>query len=230
MVQHRLHEPVSAGRVAPCVYPQCRDLAGDPRLTRDTICESCRRRYRRLLDWVVLDWVEVAATMPAPLSGARAVRAARREFGHPAEWASDTAADVADHLNWAEDGLRDHLGHDPAVHPRHAEARRVALAHHYLTSWFAELCTYPAAADTAVELCDVHGRVRGALGHTRPVWLLPTPCPQCDLLTLTRSVDRASGDRIDCGNCGNVIEGRHYGLYTRMVLAEMIGADEADTG
>jgi hypothetical protein len=51
-------------------------------------------------------------------------------YGHPAEWASVTCRQIADSLNEIEDDLRETLNHDPAVHPGHSEARRVALAHH----------------------------------------------------------------------------------------------------
>lgn len=222
---------VTMGNIRPCVYPGCRDIEGNPRLTQNTICDPSRRHYRRLLDWIALDYITIRQTMPQPITTGTNVRASnRREYGHPAEWASDALRRIADLLNDTEDDLRDYRHDDPAPHPGHSEPRRVAHAHHYLTNRMDDLCEYPGAEDKCVELYDIHGKMRAALGQTRPRWHLPTPCPQCELATLSRTIDLAGTDAITCENCGTVIPESHYEFYARIVLDEILDvADDTPT-
>lgn len=220
------------GSIGPCVYPGCRDTDGNPTLTRHVICDPCRRRYRRLLDRIALDYTTIRATMPQPTPEASDTTRAPtvRSYGHPAEWASHTLATIAGTLNWIEDDLRDTLGDDPPPHPGHSEHRLVAHAHHYLTTRFDALCAHhPAAGDTATELDQLHGHIRRQLGHTRARWHLPTPCPDCDLLTLTRAIDRAGTDEITCAHCGLAIPHSHYEFYTRILVDEYIHAADTPT-
>ena len=60
-------------------------------------------------------------------------------------------------------------------------------------------------------------KIRTRLGLTRQKQTLPTPCPACELRTLSRTIDFRS-DFIDCENCGHIIREEHYPFYTRMVL------------
>lgn len=211
--------------ISPCPYPGCRDLEGNARLTRDVICESSRRHYRQLLDRLALHYILLRVTLPRPVAppGEKVMRIVAREYGHPAEWASDTARAVADQLNDAHDSLAEHLQHDPPPHPGSREYGRVALAHHYLTSWFDRLCTYPAAGDTAEALYDLDRTIRAGLGKTDPQRHLPVPCPECELLTLVRSLDRDGTDEVTCRNCNHVIRAEHYGLWTRMLIDDILG-------
>jgi hypothetical protein len=186
------------------------------------VCPSCRRRYWRLLRWLGEDYLAVKATLPAPArrqAGGRYIAAKTRSYGHPAEWASDTAALIAYHLGWVEDDLREHLGDDPPPHPRTVEAHRVDHALTYLTARFEALCTWPAALDSAVELVDLHALIRRGLGLARLVQRLPTPCPACDVAALVREVGH-----ITCVACGTVIREEHYPLYARIVIDEVIKA------
>lgn len=210
--------------IGPCPYPGCRDVDGNPRLTRDVICESSRRHYRKVLDRLALHYVLLRVTMPRPVAttGERVMRVVAKVYGHPAEWASDLAASVADQLGDAHDGLADHLHHDPPPHPGSREYGRVAHAHHYLTSWFDQLCTWPGAGDTAEALYDLDRNIRRGLGKTDPQRHLPVPCPECQLLTLVRSLDSDGTDAVDCRNCQHTIRAEHYGLWTRMLLDEAI--------
>lgn len=215
--------------VGPCRFPRCsRGDAGNPQLiTTGTFCEPCQRRYRRVLDWVVLDYSMLKRDMPLPArlpDDGNAPAGRSKTFGHPAEWASVTAAQIADSLNWAEDHLRDVQHHEPPPHPGVAEGRRVAHAYRYLTAQFGALCTYEAAPDTAAELSDLHHHVRRVLGYTRYVQHLPTPCPWCDVAALVRDVGN-----VECRECGRVIDEKHYGWLAGWAVDRLIEEYEART-
>lgn len=213
--------------IGPCKYPGCRDGDGNPRLTRDTICDPSRRHYRTVLDRLAQDYILLRVTLPKPVPppGERVMRIVAREYGHPAEWASDRARAVADQLNDAHDNLADHLHHDPPPHPGSREYGRVAIAHHYLSSWFDRLCTMPGAADTAEALYDLDRTIRRGLGRTDPRSFLPVPCPNpaCQLLGLVREIDLGSGeDRVTCHCCGETIPSERYSWWTRTLLSEIV--------
>jgi hypothetical protein len=210
--------------VSPCVMPGCRDSDGNPRLTRDTICDSSRRHYARILDQIVLHYIVIRRDMPAPAAppGERIMRVAAKVYGHPAEWASDMAREIADTLNDVHDDLADTLHRQPPPHPGSRELGRVAAAHHFLTTNFHDLCTYGAAADTAEALHDLHHRIRSGLGKTDPRRFLPVPCPSCDLLGLVRTLDEDGTDRVDCHGCGESIPADRYAWWTRTLLDETL--------
>lgn len=218
---------VATAGIRPCCYPRCDDGTGNPHLTHLGICEPCQRRYGRVLDWLAMDYVTLRTQLPAPTGrGQEPVSGSSREPGHPAEWASDTAALIAAVLNDVEDGLREHLGDDPPPHPGSSEPGRVAHAHRYLSPRVDKLAEYPGAEATATELTALHGRIRGALGQTRHRQPVAAPCPDCDLLTLYRTVDRSTVDQIECEHCGRTITEQQYGLYARIVLDEALEAAE----
>lgn len=208
-----------------CPYPGCRDLDGNPRLTRDGICEASRRHYSTVIDRLVLHYVLLRATLPKPVPppGERVMRVVAKFYGHPSEWASDTCRSIADQLGLAHEGLADHLHHDGPPHEGHHEGRRVAVSHHFLTVRFHELCTYPAAGDTAEAFYDLDRDIRRGLGKTDPQRHLPVPCPRCELLTLVRSLDSDGTDEVICRACDHVIRAEHYGLWTRMLVDDMLG-------
>jgi ribosomal protein S27E len=211
--------------ISSCPYPGCRDSDGNPRLTRDVICDASRRHYATIIDRLVLHYVLLRATLPKPVPppGERVMRIVAREYGHPAEWASDTARSIADHFGETHEALAEHLHHRQPRGLR-AESQRVSDAHHYMTVWFEQLCTWPAAGDTAEALVDLDRDVRRGLGKTDPQRHLPVPCPQCELLTLVRSLDHAGTDEVECRACGHVIHAEHYGLWTRMLVDDMLAA------
>jgi len=215
------------GNISPCAYPGCRDDDGNARLTREVICEPSRRHYRKILDRLAMHYVVLRMTLPKPVPATRerVMRVVAKEYGHPAEWASDMARAVADQMGEAHDGLADHLRHDPPPHPGSREYGRVAHAHHYLTSWFERLCEYPAAGDTAEALYDLDRVIRRGLGQTDPRRHLPVPCPGCELLTLVQEIDGAGTDSVECQACGHLIRAEHYGLWTRMLVDDMLVAD-----
>ena len=211
--------------IRPCAYPACQDHTGNPRLTDQTICTSCRRRYRRLLDDIVLDYVHLATTMPQPTipEDQTNIRTPKTSFGHPREWASDQLRKIMNTLDGAEDGLRDHQHHTPPAPPGTArEAFIVNRSWTYLTAHFDALCTYPGAEATADNIHEIHSTIRRNLGLGQIHKRLPTPCPDCGLITLTRTLDRATTDQITCDNCHRIIREDHYGLYARMVLDTLL--------
>lgn len=217
--------PETSGLLAPCPYPGCRDANGKPQLTRRTICDSSRRHYRRILDRLVLAYLEVRATLPrnqATASEGVAVKSPSKEYGHPAEWASDFARLIADQLNEAHDDLADHLTHTPAPHPANRELGKVCAAHRYLTNWFSELCVYPGAIDTAISLCDLDSTVRRGLGTAERRSRLHVPCPSCELLTLTRRIDSTTVDEVSCSNCHYRIPMTQYHVWVRFLMDEIL--------
>lgn len=210
--------------ISPCQFPGCTDNEGNPRLTDRTFCEQSERRYRRLLDWIVLDWVLLRTDLPTPVAlpnndGSDHQSPKSKIFGHPAEWASVTASEIASSLNWAEDALRDDAGHEPPPHPGVWEQGRVGHAWRYLTTpaQFDRLCTFDAAVDTAVELNDLHRKIRRMLGQTRIVQRLPTPCPWCDTAALVRDVGS-----IECRDCGKLIDEMHYDWLAGWIIDRLI--------
>ena len=207
--------------VSPCTHPRCdRGDNGNRQLVvGGGMCDPCRSRYRREIDWLALDYVTLKTGFPSPArrsdDGAR--HGKRDSFGHPAEWASDTARDIAQMLNWIEDGLREHLALEPPPHPGHAEPRLIAHAHATLTARFDALCTYPDAEDSATEISDAHWKIRRALGQSRFVQHLPAPCPWCDTAALVREVGSVS-----CRECGKVIDETHYDWLAGWLVDRMI--------
>jgi hypothetical protein len=218
--------------VSPCCMPGCRDSDGNPRLTRDVICESSRRHYARMLDTVVLHYVLIRRDLPAPASppGEKVMRVVARVYGHPREWASDMARAIADLLNETHDDLADVLHRQPPPHPGSREAGRVAAAYAFLTANFHELCTYDGAAGVAEAVHDLHRRIRSGLGLTDPRRFLPVPCPQpnCGLLGLVRTLESDGTDRVDCHACGEIIPSDRYAWWTRTLLDETLAEVPAE--
>lgn len=203
--------------ISPCAYPGCRDENGDPRLTQDTFCEPCQRRYRRLLDWLREDFAKLAVLMPNPIItdvGGR--RAKTSSFGHPAAWASDAKAQIAAVLNATESALREHLGHGDAPPEDTGEMVRVRHAWLYLTDRFDDLCSFPAAEDVAIELRDMHRTVYVGLGETRMAERLPVRCPQCDTLRMVRTVGQ-----VYCQQCGLAFPEAQYERLALIVASEV---------
>lgn len=208
--------------VAPCNHPQCHDLDGNPRLTTTIMCPGCQRRTRQTLDHLLLDYATLRTQYPTPTSNTPTRRAPRREYGHPAEWASDTARHIADLLDLASEALRDHLGHLPPPPRQRSETRVINHAYTTLTTRLTDFCTQPGATDTITELNDLHHRIRAMLGHTRQRTLLPAPCPTCGSIGVTRTVNNDRSDTIECEHCGRTISEAEYGLYARILIDDLL--------
>lgn len=214
--------------VAPCCYPGCRDANGDPELTTDVICMRSRNHYQRVLGWLLEDFALIRDTMPKPVAhaGPKTRAGGSRTYGHPAEWASDKLREIADQLAGWEDALREHLGHDADAVGTN-DLNRVNGAYHYLTNWFDQLCTFPAASDAATELDELHRGVRRALGGGPAAQHLPTPCPNCNLLALFRTTIVGIDDVIDCRSCGYKVPLDQYDFYTRLLLTEILAEEKS---
>lgn len=213
--------------ISQCVYPGCRDSDGNARLTRDVICDPSRRHYRAVLNRLGVHYVLIRRDMPpaAAEPGERVMRVQTRVYGHPAEWASDTARAIAQLFNAAHHELAAHLQHEPPPHPTSREFGRVKLGHHYLLNWFDQLCRFPAARSTAERFYELNRQVRRGAGLTDPRRFLPVPCPACNLLGLVRTIGAADGeDSVTCHNpeCGEVIPSERYDWWTRVLLAENV--------
>lgn len=203
----------------------------------DQFCAGCQRRFRRLLDDVLLDFSALKAYMPKPVVRRQVVQqqaSGGKSFGHPAEWASVTAQEIAQTLRQQHAALaeenRDHFPGTTAlssymrqVHaaPPARTADEVVIvraAHKYLTDYFDVLCTFDGAPDIAQELHDLHRQVRNGLGHSQPRERLDAPCPHCRMLTLVR-YPGAAGAPIECQNCGRQVRTDDYGQLVTVAAA-----------
>lgn len=208
---------MTSGRPAarPCGFPRCRDVDGNPRLTTGVFCPGCRNRYQRVLSWLAEDYALIRATMPLPVAGVGVkVRGVSREYGHPAAWASDTLALIANILNAAETRLREFNGHGPAPLPTVREPDRVQHALTYLADQFNALCEFQDAVNTAEELVELHRLAYIGTGRHRMAEKLPAPCPNCDTLQLVREVGQVS-----CMECGLRFPDEEYPRLA-LILAE----------
>jgi hypothetical protein len=202
----------------PCVYPKCDDGNGNPILTTEGICKGHQKQYRKVLKWIVQDWVFLHDQQPAPTRRHDTNRqTSNRVYGHPAEWASDMAALIAAALNETHDDLAEIEKASPAPHPGTSEGIRVRAAWDFIECRVPELCRMPGAGDIAKNFIDLHGRVRNILGLSAQRYAMAMPCPNCQLRTLYRQVDRFS-DSIECGTCGNAYQEDQYRFLSKLVV------------
>ncbi|WP_286211760.1 hypothetical protein [Mycolicibacterium mageritense] len=161
--------------------------------------------------------------LPTPAHTGEKIRiASARQYGHPAEWASDTAAEIVDKLTGWHDYLAEHRNETPP--PQGAERRRLVAAWKYLEPRCEQLVEL-VEAEALKELPDLHHKVRRILGANTPKYTLPIPCPnsECELRTLVR-VQGIAQDFIACDSCGYTIKEAHYPLLIRMTLDSLISA------
>lgn len=207
--------------ISPCIHPRCDRDNGAPQLTRNGMCDPCQHHYHRTIRALVLDWLYLRTTMPKPLQRELTSRHGTKVYGHPAEWASDTARDITDTLNDTHDDLADHLKDNPPPHPHTTETIRLRRAWAYLDPRIHALATYPGAADKATEINDLHQYVRRHLGYTRAVTRLPgVACLSCDIigaLTITE-------DQIRCAACSWEGDRNTFGLIARHHIDTLIDA------
>lgn len=181
------------------------------------------RHLRRTLYWLALDWVNLKTHLPTPPASTGGRRASsRKEYGHPAEWASDKAAEIVDKLTGWHDYLAEHRNETPPPHG--AEQHKLVAAWKYLEPRCEQL-TEIVEAEALKELPDLHHAIRRILGHNAPKYTLPIPCPndECQLRTLAR-VQGIGQEFITCDACHYTIRETYYPLLIRMTLDTLIGA------
>ncbi|MEJ9080756.1 hypothetical protein WKY82_20270 [Gordonia malaquae] len=210
-------------------------------------------RLRVLLLDLAADWLMLHTLMPRPMSG----RTGRRgpsgavESGHPAEWASDQAARIADLLWSWHDMQASYRGEAlprPIVVDGHRQRREIDVvkaALKYLDprlesmlddgGWrpqselpvpWARYWDWLVEDEAFDELFDLHRQIRNATGRGRPKYILPMPCPSsdCGLLTLERQAGMAGRDFVVCGACGFTITDAHYPFLVS-VLVDTLDAE-----
>jgi hypothetical protein len=171
---------------------------------------------------LTLDWILLRREMPKPAHNNAGRRATTREYGHPAEWASDKAAHITAILTSWHEYLADHRG-EPTPAPHQSEQAKVVAAWKYLQCRVDELAGLVDAADLK-ELPDLHHSIRRALGYSNPPQALPMPCPNpnCELRGTLQRHNRVGSDFIQCEHCGWTADESHYPLLIRITLDTLI--------
>ena len=199
------------------------------------------KHLRRTLYWLALDWINLRDHLPSPVGQGGPKRTSNvKEYGHPAEWASDTAAEITDKLFSWHDYLAEERGErrppigvafgTPQFQARvdntaQDEQRRLVAAWKYLEPRCEQLCQL-VDHEALKELPDLHHKIRSALGQYVPKYTIPVPCPndECGLRTLMRVVG-VGQDFISCDACGYMIKEVHYPLLVRMTLEAFIASN-----
>jgi len=170
--------------------------------------------YNLSCDWILLH--DTLPTTPRP----EGRPAKTREYGHPAEWASDTAAHIVNILTSWHDLMAEHRNETPP--PKGNEERRLTTAWKYLEPRCEQLTQLVTATDLK-ELPDLHHRIRRTLGYTKNRDALPIPCPNDDCHQ--RKLFREQGiteEYICCDNCGYTTKWIHYGILIRITLDALL--------
>lgn len=219
------------------------------------------RRLRGTLYWLVQDWLMLSRQLPAPVAErVRRSSNARRAYGHPAEWASDEAALIAE-VFWSWHDLVAELRGERRPHPpvvggrrRRSEESMIREAYRYLdprlddlleSGWVlpvpyadADQWEWTVADDAFDELFAMHGRIRARTGQTNVKQILPMPCPNsdCGLKALERVIGMHTLDGRDrqefvvCGACGYRVPEPNYRFLTRVLLDQVLADGEPTTG
>lgn len=191
------------------------------------------KRLRQTLYWLALDWIQLDSTLPSPPKGEGGRASNIKDYGHPAEWASDKARQIVDLVTSWHDYLAEERNErgpttgvafgrtgqfQSRVETTQKDRLRLVAAWKYLEPRCEQLVEL-VDADALKELPDLHYGIRRTLGHNAPKYTLPMPCPnyECELLTLVR-VQGVGQDFISCDSCGYTIKELHYPLLIRMAL------------
>jgi hypothetical protein len=184
---------------------------------------------RQLLDRTLTDYVLLRTQFPHPVRAiGRSAPRKSRTYGHPAEWASDTSRTIADLLDETNAALRDHLKLTPPPPRQRAESRVVMHAYNTISGAINQFCDWEYAPDAIIEIKDVQHYIRKCLGYNRQRQHLPTPCPTCQQLGLVREVHLDRRDHIQCMNCGGEIRELEYGLFSRVIIDELLKKADKD--
>jgi len=185
--------------------------------------QHVRRDFYRL----ALDWIHLHTQLPTP-AHTQGRRAKTQEYGHPAQWASDKAAQIADLFHEWHDLMAEHRNETPPPPPTSAEKIRVTRAWKYLEPRIEQLVTI-VEAEALKEIPQLHHQIRNALGLNKPHEILPMPCPNshCGLKTMCRTINVGT-DTIRCATCGYTVhddpDGRNYQWLIRVCLDTLIDA------
>ena len=176
--------------------------------------DHIRRDFHRL----TLDWVHLHTQLPKPLRGNHTPPPAYRDYGHPAEWASDNAALIA-HLFWSWHDLLAQARNERNPPPlTAAEAVRVVKAWTYLEPRIDQLVDL-VRAEALAEIATLHRTIQRDLGATYRPETLPMPCPNLDCGKLALVREHAVGrDLIACGSCNYRVREEYYPHLVRVAL------------
>lgn len=200
------------------------------------------KRLRMTIYWLTLDWINLHDHFPTPANPSGAKRTSNvKVYGHPAEWASDTARDIVDKLTEWHDYLAEHRNETPPRRKRMRinddgddvwtwavnEKQRLTKAWEYLEPRCEQLAEL-VDAEALKELPDLHHQIRKVLGQFVPKYTIPVPCPSdaCGLRTLMRTMG-VGQDFIVCDACGYAIKDTYYPLLVKMTLEAFI-ADQPE--
>ena len=131
------------------------------------------------------DWIDLRTHMPTPAHTNNGRKSQNREYGHPAEWASDKAAHITAIFHDWHELLAEARNETPPPATTTAEIVQVTTSWQYLEPRIEHLCHHvePEALD---EITRLHNQIRHILGHTNPPHRIITPCTNCGLRTLLR--------------------------------------------
>lgn len=211
--------------IRPCRYPECKGFNGEPEITSLGVCERCQKRMERLITWLIEDYVHLTTALPSPMrrqSGVRSKSDPRR--GHPAEFASIAAAEIATLLNNAHRALSEHLGEASAPDPQTGEKTRIRAAWAYLAYRIDRLARLDNIGEIIDAMAKQHNMVRSRLGLSPQRRILPTPCPSCSLRTLFHTVEPYQ-EQIDCGSCGHIVPDELYAWHLKVICDTFLEKD-----
>ena len=195
------------------------------------------RKLQQTLYRLTLDWIGLHRDLPTPARRGAGRSSNTRDYGHPAEWASDRARQIVDILGCWHEALAEHRNETPP--PTGSEQRRLIAAWTYLEPRCEHLINLiKTTLDNGTEdhtdlkeLFDLHHVIRRTLGYTNPNYTLPVPCPNtdCGLRTLQRVVGIGT-DYIACGHCDYVVrddpEGHNYKWLIRVCIDTLINESD----
>lgn len=221
-----------------CTYPGCRDTNNQPRLTEHGMClitnrrgntiGGCQTKFRDDIRQLALDWAQLHATLPTPARNIKTpARTTNRQYGHPAQWASDTSAHIARLFNDIHRDLAHTLASTPPPQKHTSEPTRIRAAWKFIEPRIHQLAQQSWSGQTATDIRKLHNQIRRHLGHSAPVETLPVYCPNpdCSLRTLQRRI-RPGNDTISCANCGYTVtddpDGNNYRWLIRVCIDSAI--------
>lgn len=193
--------------------------------TQDRTNQQRANKLRHAFYQLTIAWAHIHTTLPTPIHQEHARKTHTREYGHPAEWASDTTRKITNLLTEWHDLLAEHRNEKPP--PTGCEQTRIIAAWRYLEPRIEQLIEI-VDDEAFTEIHDLNREIRNRLGHTNHQQTLAIPCPNddCQMLALQRRVTHKT-DQITCGNCGYTTRSEHYQLLARIALDTLIDTAES---